>query len=474
MNIIDKAVDILKDEPIATQAGNFSLLVFAAGFGGCLPPYISAYHTKAVMSGALLLLSRGYGLTYFSLNDHTAYTREAYERFCSLGDAFPHSLGFNTSSQRINQWYETYEPTVVASMNLNELEELIIQLYRECFYLFAETVFCESLDKELILELYEKAGGEKKSFDEFFIFASKATFVSLAVRQNEFLISSAPASAKQYIFADYFSVPEIEAIDDMVVKAISAKGGESAIKQEIITAEKIAVENKKENNRYRLQLDAPLQFVFYFVQLCMLMRDSRKDPLQKLITLIVTTARCIFINVGLPIDDVVYAYQADFFSGHVLAPNYIDELKRRKEGVAILFSPAEIAFEYGNIESLTKVASDRLEKNHNGDIAGTTAYRGLVRGLVSIINTSQDFSKFQAGDILVTSMTRPEFLPLMKMASAVVTDEGGVTCHAAIVARELKIPCVIGTKNATRLLTTGEEIEVDANEGIIRRFSMRT
>ncbi len=66
MNIIDKTVDILKGEPIATQAGNFSLLVFAAGFGGCLPPYISAYHTKAVMSGALLLLSKGYGLTYFS------------------------------------------------------------------------------------------------------------------------------------------------------------------------------------------------------------------------------------------------------------------------------------------------------------------------------------------------------------------------------------------------------------------------
>jgi pyruvate,water dikinase len=68
-------------------------------------------------------------------------------------------------------------------------------------------------------------------------------------------------------------------------------------------------------------------------------------------------------------------------------------------------------------------------------------------------------------------MTTPEYVPIMKMASAIVTDEGGISCHAAIVSRELKIPCVIGTKNATKVLKTGDEIEVDAEKGIVKILS---
>lgn len=65
-------------------------------------------------------------------------------------------------------------------------------------------------------------------------------------------------------------------------------------------------------------------------------------------------------------------------------------------------------------------------------------------------------------------MTRPEFVPLMKMVSGIITDEGGVTCHAAIVSRELRIPCVIGTKIATQFLKDGDLVEVDADHGKIR------
>ncbi len=63
-------------------------------------------------------------------------------------------------------------------------------------------------------------------------------------------------------------------------------------------------------------------------------------------------------------------------------------------------------------------------------------------------------------------MTDPDFLPAMKKASAIITDEGGITCHAAIVSRELKIPCIIGTRIATKVLKDGDLVEVDANKGI--------
>jgi pyruvate,water dikinase len=74
------------------------------------------------------------------------------------------------------------------------------------------------------------------------------------------------------------------------------------------------------------------------------------------------------------------------------------------------------------------------------------------------------------GDILVSTMTRPEFVPLMKIAGGVVTNEGGITCHAAILSRELGKPCVIGTQTATEILKDGDFVEVDADEGLVRKI----
>ena len=75
--------------------------------------------------------------------------------------------------------------------------------------------------------------------------------------------------------------------------------------------------------------------------------------------------------------------------------------------------------------------------------------------------------KFEQGDILVASMTRPELVPAMKKAAAVITDEGGITCHAAIVSRELGIPCIIGTKIATKVLNDGDLVEIKGTHGLI-------
>lgn len=81
---------------------------------------------------------------------------------------------------------------------------------------------------------------------------------------------------------------------------------------------------------------------------------------------------------------------------------------------------------------------------------------------------------FKEGEILVTGMTRPEFVPLMKKAKAIVTNEGGITTHAAIISRELKIPCIIGTKVATDVLKTGDFIELDLEKGVIKISNLKS
>jgi len=98
---------------------------------------------------------------------------------------------------------------------------------------------------------------------------------------------------------------------------------------------------------------------------------------------------------------------------------------------------------------------------------GTCAFPGKVEGPVKILNSADDINKVQEGDILLAMTTYPAFLPAMKKAKAIVTEDGGITCHAAIVARELRIPCVVGAKQVTRLLQDGDLVNVDATNGIV-------
>ena len=119
----------------------------------------------------------------------------------------------------------------------------------------------------------------------------------------------------------------------------------------------------------------------------------------------------------------------------------------------------------------SKLVESALESTFNTkvtEIRGMIACPGKIKGEVVIINKKNEFGKMQNGKVLVTTMTRPEFVPLLKQASAIITDEGGITSHAAIVSRELKIPCIIGTKVATKVLKDGDKVEVNANHGVVR------
>ena len=99
---------------------------------------------------------------------------------------------------------------------------------------------------------------------------------------------------------------------------------------------------------------------------------------------------------------------------------------------------------------------------------GVCASLGIYRGPVKVILSGMHITEVKKGDVLVAPMTSPDYVIGMKKAGAIITDEGGITCHAAIVSRELKIPCIIGTKIATKVLKDGDLVEVDSAKGIVR------
>lgn len=104
----------------------------------------------------------------------------------------------------------------------------------------------------------------------------------------------------------------------------------------------------------------------------------------------------------------------------------------------------------------------------NSELHGSTAHPGKVRGRVRVLHSYKEVGTLRRGDILVVSMTTPDYIMAMERAAAFVTDEGGITCHAAIIAREMDKPCVIGVRTATRVLKTGDLVEVDAAHGVVK------
>ena len=100
-------------------------------------------------------------------------------------------------------------------------------------------------------------------------------------------------------------------------------------------------------------------------------------------------------------------------------------------------------------------------------IRGLGASPGLASGTVKVILSLDELDKVQDGDVMVTTMTTPDMVPAMKRATGIVTDEGGVTCHAAIISRELGIPCVVGTGDATTTLKENDEVTADGKKGLV-------
>ena len=136
-------------------------------------------------------------------------------------------------------------------------------------------------------------------------------------------------------------------------------------------------------------------------------------------------------------------------------------LEERFNASALVFTNGEAQLFSGK-EALEIEKALRAYSSSSEEARGSSAYPGVVRGIARIVLRPERGVNFKEGEILITSMTRPDFMPLIRKAAAIVTDGGGILSHAAIVARELKKPTVIGTQDATKKFKDGDYIEVDA------------
>jgi phosphoenolpyruvate synthase/pyruvate phosphate dikinase len=220
-----------------------------------------------------------------------------------------------------------------------------------------------------------------------------------------------------------------------------------------------------------LKLDKEFLNLIKISELFAYMQDQRK----KRVTMCNHYQRLFFEQVGkrlkIPVEEMENTVYPEL--REMLIDKKFDRKKlqsRRKHSLCIFPKGKWEVFD-GKIvdeiyEQLFEVKSEGIE-----ELQGTVASKGLATGKVRLIYKIKDMEHMQKGEIIISSMTRPEMVVAMKKAAAIVTDEGGITSHAAIVSRELGIPCILGTKIATKVFKNGDIAEVDANNGIVRKLN---
>jgi len=143
---------------------------------------------------------------------------------------------------------------------------------------------------------------------------------------------------------------------------------------------------------------------------------------------------------------------------------FLEKLARKRQDNVVLNASK---YFFDTIDDL-QVVHSLVEST--AEVQGTGIGRVTVRGVACVIKKVKNLSMIRKGEILVAEDTNPIFLPVMRKVAAIVTDRGGLTSHAATLAREFGIPAVIGTKIATKVLKTGDRVEVDTKKGVVRKL----
>lgn len=200
------------------------------------------------------------------------------------------------------------------------------------------------------------------------------------------------------------------------------------------------------------------------------LRTQRTDFFQESSFYVQDLVKKIAGELSVSYDDLLYLSAQEVLLSLEGKFNYFECIERRKAGFLVFFDyDKDIVLEAKDVSRyIEKRPILNREAKGTTRLTGKAAFKGKAVGKVRIVKSEKDNAKFKRNDILVSIMTTSNLIPAMKLASAFVTDEGGITCHAAIIAREMKKPCIIGTKIATKVLHDGDLVEVDADKEIVR------
>lgn len=175
-------------------------------------------------------------------------------------------------------------------------------------------------------------------------------------------------------------------------------------------------------------------------------------------------------RIGFSLDDMRYTYFTEVKDLLLANKELKVEIAKRKRKCVLTFDGDRYSIGYGrNVEGIEKELFGSGKVVNITELVGQTASSGTAIGKAVILKSPKEMYKVHEGNILIATLTSPDYVPAMKKAAAIVTDWGGMTSHAAIVAREFGIPCLVGTEKATKVFKDGDMVEVNADEGWVKQ-----
>lgn len=289
---------------------------------------------------------------------------------------------------------------------------------------------------------------------------------AIAIIQGSNKEQEAAALAKEYSWIpmdDYFMTPcSTEFFENKITEVLSGNP-ESELKK--IQSARQALLEQRAKLEIELKLSAQERQLVELMRCLSYLRTYRTDMLRKAIWFAVPFLKEVSERLGWSLEEVCCLLPNELLT---LLSLDLDTIRSRKSGFLYVFADGNANISV-NEQKITE-AKAALESEQEQVIRGRGASPGFAKGIVKVITSAKELSKIEEGDILVARWTSPEYTTAFGKAAAIVTDEGGLTSHAAIVSREMRKPCIVGTKVATKLLQDGMLITVDAEKGIVEKI----
>lgn len=370
--------------------------------------------------------------------------------------------------------------------NLSEedLALLLEEYYREAseYCIYYNIAFFDKPEMEIaerLAEKYAPTDEDKKEIYELITSPSRETdaereqddFLRLCIclqenPENIERLAAEHASKYSYLVIRFFIGNPLSKEDVLARLDACDKTTAAEMLQKRIDHRK---EIKEDLETLFLKIDPQDKTLIQQIRDIVFLRSQRADFYHNSAGIVQPLVKRIAAKLGVSYDELLYFHPQEVIHALRGKFNIHTDLSNRKQNI-LIYHAEDGAVISG--DAVVEYLKDRPLLNRKAEevteLQGRIAYKGIVTGPAKIVMRPEDAAKVNRGDILVTIMTTPNLIAAMEKASAFVTDEGGITCHAAIIAREMKKPCVIGTKSATKVLKDGDLVEVDAMTGIVR------
>lgn len=446
-----------RDKTLFTFHGPFSPLLTGV-------PWSDPKESPVYIPMPLLFINKGRD-TQVVINDdaYKGHAKEVFRKYLNNEiDLSALDDLFEKTYSEIKHLHDLIFDMEISTWSDSELVQMMDSASIYLWHLIARTLYMETFDRQIAdavipneykedLEIVWETAIHPK-FESFEIRRRKQTKELIAKHG----INDKSARMATFLYVDYFLPKSIQEIKRNLTNF--ELNSASVVDSSQNVEDKTFTENQRK--------------LFEYVQFVMKMRDIRKDPIAWVQAVLAEIANEMIKRSGLKSESITTLSPLEYKKGIQWLKENKDDLEKGLEGVVLFIDDSgKILKEYMSPNSIRHDIDALLGLNKEVvEIKGQPASKGSNKGKVRIIIDPEgpEAAEFTQGDILVTSMTRPEFVPLMKKAGAIITNEGGVTCHAAIISRELGIPCVISTKIATKILKNGDIVEVLADKGLVK------